>query len=138
MRSSRGTPLYDAAEIYGIVSADPRKPYESRQIIARHRGRLRVRRVQGAYGPTLVTGFARIWGYPVGILANNGILFSEAALKGAHFIELACQRGIPLVFLQNITGFMVGREVRGRRHRQGWSEARIGGRCRRACRSSPW
>ena len=75
------------------------------------------------YGTTLVTGFARIWGMPVGILANNGILFSESALKGAHFIELCCQRRIPLLFLQNISGFMVGRAVRGRRHRQGRRQA---------------
>ena len=80
------------------------------------------------YGETLVCGFARIWGYPVGIVANNGILFSESALKGAHFIELCNQRGVPLVFLQNITGFMVGREYESRRHRQGRREARHGGR----------
>ena len=88
------------------------------------------------YGATLVTGFARIYGYPVGIVANNGILFSESALKGAHFIELCCQRGMPLLFLQNITGFMVGKQVRERRHRQGRREDGDRGRDRRRCRSS--
>ena len=89
------------------------------------------------YGETLVCGFARIWGYPVGIVANNGILFSESALKGAHFIELCNQRGIPLVFLQNITGFMVGREYENRRHRQGRRQAGHRGRLLASCRSSP-
>ena len=82
-------------------------------------------------------GFARIWGYPVGILANNGILFSESALKGAHFVELCNQRGVPLVFLQNISGFMVGREYESRGHRQGRREARHRRRLRGRCRSSP-
>jgi 3-methylcrotonyl-CoA carboxylase beta subunit len=103
-------PAYDPEEIYGIVSADPKKPYDVRQIIARIVDGSEFDEFKALYGPTLVTGFAHIWGYPVGILANNGILFSESALKGAHFIELCCQRGIPLVFLQNITGFMVGRK----------------------------
>jgi 3-methylcrotonyl-CoA carboxylase beta subunit len=103
-------PLYDPKEIYGIVSADPRKPYDVRQVIARLVDGSEFDEFKADFGTTLVTGFARIWGYPVGIIANNGILFSESALKGAHFIELACQRGIPLLFLQNITGFMVGRE----------------------------
>lgn len=103
-------PLYDPREIYGIVSADPRKPYDVRQIVARLVDGSEFDEFKADFGNTLVTGFARIWGYPVGIIANNGILFSESALKGAHFIELACQRGIPLLFLQNITGFMVGRE----------------------------
>jgi 3-methylcrotonyl-CoA carboxylase beta subunit len=101
-------PLYDAREIYGIVSADLRQPYDVRQIIARIVDGSELDEFKPAYGATLVTGFARIWGYPVGIVANNGILFSESALKGAHFVELCCQRGIPLIFLQNITGFMVG------------------------------
>jgi 3-methylcrotonyl-CoA carboxylase beta subunit len=103
-------PLHDPEEIYGIVSADLRKPYDVRQIIARIVDGSEFDEFKPLYGPTLVTGFAHLWGYPVGILANNGILFSESALKGAHFIELCCQRGIPLVFLQNITGFMVGRK----------------------------
>ncbi|WP_454813728.1 carboxyl transferase domain-containing protein [Labrys neptuniae] len=103
-------PLYDPKEIYGIVSADPRKPYDVRQVVARLVDGSEFDEFKADFGTTLVTGFARIWGYPVGIIANNGILFSESALKGAHFIELACQRGIPLLFLQNITGFMVGRE----------------------------
>jgi 3-methylcrotonyl-CoA carboxylase beta subunit len=101
-------PLYDPAEIYGIVSADLRKPYDVRQIIARLVDASEFEEFKPLYGQTLVTGFAHIWGYPVGIVANNGILFSESAVKGAHFVELCSQRGIPLVFLQNITGFMVG------------------------------
>jgi 3-methylcrotonyl-CoA carboxylase beta subunit len=103
-------PLYDPEELYGIVSADPKKPYDVRQIIARIVDGSEFDEFKPLYGQTLVTGFAHIWGYPVGIIANNGILFSESALKGAHFIELCCQRGIPLVFLQNITGFMVGQK----------------------------
>ena len=103
-------PLYDPAELYGIVSADRRRPFEVRDIIARLVDGSVLDEFKPLYGPTLVTGFAHIWGYPVGILANNGILFSESAQKGAHFIELCCQRGIPLLFLQNITGFMVGRK----------------------------
>jgi 3-methylcrotonyl-CoA carboxylase beta subunit len=103
-------PLYPAEEIYGAVSADPRKPYDAREVIARLVDGSELDEFKPLYGTTLVTGFAHLWGYPVGIIANNGILFSESALKGAHFIELCCQRGIPLVFLQNITGFMVGRK----------------------------
>ncbi|MFG1296391.1 carboxyl transferase domain-containing protein [Xanthobacter variabilis] len=103
-------PLYDAREIYGIVSADPKQPFDVRQIIARIVDGSEFDEFKPLYGQTLVTGFARIFGYPVGIIANNGILFSESALKGAHFVELCAQRNIPLVFLQNITGFMVGRK----------------------------
>jgi 3-methylcrotonyl-CoA carboxylase beta subunit len=103
-------PLYDPREIYGVVPADTRKPYDVREVIARIADGSRFDEFKPLYGQTLVTGIARIWGYPVGIIANNGILFSESALKGAHFVELCCQRGIPLVFLQNITGFMVGRK----------------------------
>ncbi len=103
-------PRYDAKEIAGIVPADRRKPYDVREIIARLVDASEFDEFKRLYGPTLVTGFAHLWGYPVGIVANNGILFSESALKGAHFIELCAQRGIPLVFLQNITGFMVGRK----------------------------
>ncbi|MDH3231419.1 MAG: methylcrotonoyl-CoA carboxylase [Alphaproteobacteria bacterium] len=101
-------PLYDAKEIYGIVPGDLRKPYDVREVIARIVDGSEFDEFKRLYGETLVTGFAHIHGYPVGILANNGILFSESALKGTHFIELCCQRGIPLVFLQNIAGFMVG------------------------------
>jgi 3-methylcrotonyl-CoA carboxylase beta subunit len=101
-------PAYDPAELHGIVPVDYRKPYEVREVIARIVDASVFDEFKALYGTTLVTGFARIMGYPVGILANNGILFSESAQKGAHFIELCCQRGIPLVFLQNITGFMVG------------------------------
>jgi len=103
-------PLYDADEIYGVVPADLRTPYDVREVIARIADGSRLAEFKKEYGPTLVTGFARIHGHPVGIIANNGILFSESALKGAHFIELCDQRRIPLIFLQNITGFMVGRE----------------------------
>ena len=103
-------PLYPPDEIYGIVPADPRKPYDVREVIARIVDASELDEFKPRYGETLVTGFARLWGYPVGIVANNGILFSESALKGAHFIELCAQRGIPLVFLQNITGFMVGKK----------------------------
>jgi len=90
--------------------ADGRKPYDVRDIIARVVDGSEFDEFKKLYGQTLICGFAHIWGYPVGIIANNGILFSESALKGAHFIELCCQRNIPLVFLQNITGFMVGRK----------------------------
>ena len=103
-------PLYDPAELYGIVPQDPRQAYDAREVIARIVDGSRMHEFKPLYGETLVCGFARIMGNPVGILANNGILFSESALKGAHFIELCASRGIPLVFLQNITGFMVGRE----------------------------
>jgi len=103
-------PLYDAAEIHGIVPADTRTPYDVREVIARIVDGSELDEFKQNYGTTLVTGFAHIHGMPVGILANNGVLFSESALKGAHFIELCTQRRIPLVFLQNITGFMVGRK----------------------------
>jgi 3-methylcrotonyl-CoA carboxylase beta subunit len=101
-------PKYDPGEIYGVVPSDVRAPYDVREVIARVVDGSRFDEFKALYGTTLVTGFARIWGCPVAILANNGVLFSESALKGAHFIELACQRGVPLVFLQNISGFMVG------------------------------
>lgn len=103
-------PLYDPDELYGIPPADVREPFEIREVIARLVDGSEFDEFKPRYGPTLVTGFAHIMGCPVGILANNGILFSESALKGAHFIELCCQRRIPLLFLQNITGFMVGRK----------------------------
>ncbi len=101
-------PLYPAEEIYGVVPADLRRSFDVREIISRIVDGSRFHEFKTAYGSTLVCGFARILGFPVGILANNGILFSESAVKGAHFIELCCRRKIPLVFLQNITGFMVG------------------------------
>ncbi|MDP1938932.1 MAG: carboxyl transferase domain-containing protein, partial [Hylemonella sp.] len=103
-------PRYPAEELYGVIPADTRKPFDVREIIARIVDGSEFDEFKARYGTTLVTGFARIEGMPVGIIANNGILFSESALKGAHFIELCCQRKIPLVFLQNITGFMVGRK----------------------------
>jgi 3-methylcrotonyl-CoA carboxylase beta subunit len=103
-------PAYDAQEIYGIVPADSRKSYDVREIIARTVDGSDFDEFKALYGTTLVCGFARIFGYPVGIVANNGILFGESAQKGAHFIELCAQRKIPLVFLQNITGFMVGKQ----------------------------
>jgi 3-methylcrotonyl-CoA carboxylase beta subunit len=101
-------PAYDPDELYGIVPSDVRAPYDVREVIARIVDGSHFDEFKALYGTTLVTGFARIWGYPVAILANNGVLFSESALKGAHFIELACKRKIPLIFLQNISGFMVG------------------------------
>jgi 3-methylcrotonyl-CoA carboxylase beta subunit len=103
-------PLFAAEEIYGVVPVDGRKPFDVRDIIARIVDGSEFDEFKKLYGTTLVCGFAHIFGYPVGIIANNGILFSESSLKGAHFIELCCQRGIPLVFLQNITGFMVGKK----------------------------
>ena len=103
-------PMYDPAEIYDVVPGDTRKPYDVREVIARIVDGSEFDEFKQLYGTTLVCGFAHIWGYPVGIVANNGILFSESALKGAHFVELCSQRKIPLVFLQNITGFMVGRK----------------------------
>ncbi|WP_027555214.1 carboxyl transferase domain-containing protein [Bradyrhizobium sp. Cp5.3] len=103
-------PLFAAEEIYGVVPVDGRKPFDVRDIIARIVDGSEFDEFKKLYGTTLVCGFAHIWGFPVGIIANNGILFSESSLKGAHFIELCCQRGIPLVFLQNITGFMVGKK----------------------------
>jgi 3-methylcrotonyl-CoA carboxylase beta subunit len=101
-------PLYDAEEIYGVIPADTRQPFDVREVIARLVDGSEFDEFKKLYGETLVCGFAHLYGYPVGIIANNGVLFSESALKGTHFIELCCQRGIPLVFLQNITGFMVG------------------------------
>lgn len=103
-------PLYPASELYGVIPADTRKPFDVREVIARIVDGSQFDEFKARYGTTLVCGFAHIHGMPVGIIANNGILFSESALKGTHFIELCCQRKIPLVFLQNITGFMVGRK----------------------------
>ena len=103
-------PLFAAEELYGVIPTDSKKPFDVREIIARIVDGSDFDEFKARYGTTLVCGFARIYGYPIGIVANNGILFSESALKGAHFIELCAQRGIPLVFLQNITGFMVGRK----------------------------
>jgi 3-methylcrotonyl-CoA carboxylase beta subunit len=103
-------PLLDPAELHGVVPEDRRRPYDVREIIGRIVDDSAFDEFKRLYGPTIVTGFAHIWGHPVGIVANNGILFSESAQKAAHFIELCAQRMIPLVFLQNITGFMVGRK----------------------------
>jgi 3-methylcrotonyl-CoA carboxylase beta subunit len=103
-------PRYDPTELYGVIPADTRIPYDVREVIARLVDGSELDEFKQLYGMTLVCGFAHLFGYPVGIVANNGVLFSESALKGAHFIELCAQRGIPLVFLQNITGFMVGRK----------------------------
>ncbi len=103
-------PYYDTEELYGVVSADIRKPFDVREIIARICDGSRFHEFKELYGATLITGFARIMGYTVGILGNNGVLFGESALKGAHFIELCTERKIPLLFLQNISGFIVGRQ----------------------------
>jgi 3-methylcrotonyl-CoA carboxylase beta subunit len=108
---SARAPLHDADDIYGVIPASTRTPFDVREIIARVVDGSEFDEFKARYGATLVTGFAGIEGHPVGILANNGILFSESALKGVHFIELCCQRGIPLVFLQNISGFMVGKKA---------------------------
>jgi 3-methylcrotonyl-CoA carboxylase beta subunit len=107
IRDSR-PPVHDPAELYGVIPTDVRAPYDVREVIARIVDGSEFDEFKALYGTTLVCGFARIWGQPVAILANNGVLFSESAVKGAHFIELACKRKIPLVFLQNISGFMVG------------------------------
>jgi acetyl-CoA carboxylase carboxyltransferase component len=107
-------PLHDPADLYGIVPEDYSKGYDVREVIARIVDGSRFHEFKALYGETLVCGFARLEGYPVAILANNGVLFSESALKGAHFVQLACKRRIPLVFLQNITGFMVGKEYEAR------------------------
>ncbi|KAK2720656.1 hypothetical protein QYM36_004518 [Artemia franciscana] len=104
-------PLYDGDELYGIVGSNLKKTFDVREVIARVVDGSKFDEFKAMYGDTLVTGFARIFGYPVGIIGNNGVLFGESAMKGAHFVEICCQRKIPLVFLQNITGFMVGREA---------------------------
>jgi 3-methylcrotonyl-CoA carboxylase beta subunit len=109
LRESR-EPLYDSREIYGIIPKDPRQSYDVREVIARITDHSEFNEFKAMYGSTLVCGFAHLFGYPIGIVANNGILFSESALKGAHFIELCAQRKIPLLFLQNINGFMVGQQ----------------------------
>jgi acetyl-CoA carboxylase carboxyltransferase component len=109
-RADPEDPLLDPSELYGVIPQDVRKPYDVREVIARLVDGSHFQEFKERYGPTIVTGFARIFGYKVGILANNGVLFSESALKSVHFIELCNQRRIPLVFLQNITGFMVGKQ----------------------------
>ncbi|HCS26268.1 MAG TPA: methylcrotonoyl-CoA carboxylase, partial [Spongiibacteraceae bacterium] len=103
-------PMYPPEDIYGVIPKDSRKPYDVREVIARIVDGSEFDEFKALYGTTLVCGFARLYGYPIGIVANNGILFSESAQKGAHFIELCAQRKIPLIFLQNITGFMVGKQ----------------------------
>ncbi len=103
-------PYYEAEELYGVVSNDLRKPFDVKEVIARIVDGSRFHEFKELYGTTLVTGFARIMGYPVGIIGNNGVLFAESSVKGAHFIELCTERKIPLIFLQNISGFMVGRQ----------------------------
>lgn len=103
-------PIFDSKELYGIVPGDLRKAFDMKEVIARIVDGSEFHEFKSRYGKTLLTGFSHIWGYPVGIIANNGVLFGESALKGAHFVELCCQRKIPIVFLQNITGFMVGKK----------------------------
>ncbi len=110
LRIEPRAPLFDTQELHGVIPTDTRKPFDVREIIARIVDGSEFEEFKARYGTTLVTGFAHIEGMPVGIIANNGVLFSESAQKGAHFIELCCQRKIPLVFLQNITGFMVGKK----------------------------
>jgi 3-methylcrotonyl-CoA carboxylase beta subunit len=107
-------PAFAASELDGVIPADKRKPFDVREIIARLVDGSHFEEFKALYGTTLVTGFAHLSGMPVGIIANNGILYSESAMKGAHFVELCCQRKIPLLFLQNITGFMVGSQYEGR------------------------
>ena len=125
------SPLYDPAELYGVIPLDTRKPYDVHEVISRIVDGSELHEFKARFGATLVCGFAHIEGMPVGIIANNGVLFSESAQKGAHFIELCCQRKIPLVFLQNITGFMVGRKYENE------GIARHGAKMVTACRSSP-
>jgi 3-methylcrotonyl-CoA carboxylase beta subunit len=107
-------PAYDPAELYGILPSDGRVQFDKREVVARLVDGSRFHEYQPAYGSTLVCGYARIWGQQVGVLANNGVLFSDSALKGAHFVQLCDQNRTPLLFLQNITGFMVGREYERR------------------------
>src|SRR5204862_4053289 len=102
-------PRYDPLELYGVIPTDLRRQFDVREVIARVVDNSELDEFKASYGTTLVTGFAHIMGYPVGIVANNGILFSESSLKGAHFVELCCSRKIPLVIFQNITAFMGGR-----------------------------
>jgi 3-methylcrotonyl-CoA carboxylase beta subunit len=109
-RAPAAPPAYDPEELYGVMPASARTPFDVREIIARIVDASELDEFRARYGPTLVCGFSRIEGHLVGIVASNGILYSESALKGTHFIELCCQRNVPLVFLQNITGFMVGRK----------------------------
>jgi acetyl-CoA carboxylase carboxyltransferase component len=109
-RQEPAEPALDPADLYGVVPSDVRRPYDVHEVVGRIVDGSLLHEFKPLYGTTLVCGFAHLHGYPVAILANNGILFSESALKGAHFIELAVQRGVPLVFLQNISGFMVGRD----------------------------
>ncbi|NOZ51871.1 MAG: methylcrotonoyl-CoA carboxylase [Gammaproteobacteria bacterium] len=109
-RNTLAEPLYSAAELYGIIPDNPKEQYDAHEIITRIVDGSEFHEFKALYGQTLICGFAKIQGFPVGILANNGVLFSESSLKGTHFIELCSQRGIPLVFLQNITGFMVGKQ----------------------------
>ncbi len=113
-RADPEDPAEDPSELYDVVPTDVRRPYDVREVIRRMVDGSRLHEFKAQYGETLVCGFARLYGYRVGIVANNGILFSESALKGAHFVQLCNQRGIPLVFLQNISGFMVGREYETR------------------------
>lgn len=103
-------PLYDPKEIYGVIPRDPKVPFDVREILARTLDGSEFHEFKANYGETLVTGFGHLFGFPVGVIANNGVLFSESAMKGAHFVELCCQRKIPLIFIQNITGFMVGKK----------------------------
>src|SRR5262245_69674 len=112
-RRSPEPPAYDPEEIYGIIPKNPRRPLDILEVVPRLVDGSRLHEFKARYGPTLLTGFAHVHGYPVGILANNGVLFSESSLKAAHFVELCCQRGVPILYLQNITGYIVGRQYEG-------------------------
>jgi len=115
-------PLYPAEDLYGIVGDDLKKTFDMREVVARILDGSKFDEFKAKYGDTLVCGFGRLYGSPVGVIGNNGVLFAESALKGTHFIELCCQRNIPLLFLQNITGFMVGKEAEAGGHRKTWSK----------------
>jgi 3-methylcrotonyl-CoA carboxylase beta subunit len=127
-------PLHSPEELYGVLPRDLRTPYDVREVIARLVDGSRFHEFKARYGTTLVTGFAHLHGIPVGILANNGVLFSDSALKATHFIELASQRGVPLLFLQNISGLHRRQAVRARRHRRRtaprWCTPVANARCR--------
>ena len=135
-RGARSAAITIRSELYGVLPDDIKKQFDMREVIARIVDGSRFHEYQPNYGKTLVCGFANIWGCKVGILANNGVLFNDSSLKGAHFIELCNQNNTPLVFLQNITGYMVGARIRAARHHQGRRQDDHGAGLQRACRNS--